>query len=57
MEGQRMESVYVMSAKSAYVEKIRKKGTVDLWHARLGHISYHNLKEGLPQLECREDTS
>ena len=64
MEGQRMESVYVMSAESAYVDKTRKNETVDLWHARLGHISYHKLKvmmnkslvKGLPQLECREDT-
>uniref|UniRef100_A0A2N9I9Z4 Kinesin motor domain-containing protein n=1 Tax=Fagus sylvatica TaxID=28930 RepID=A0A2N9I9Z4_FAGSY len=63
MEGQRMESVYVMSAESAYVDKTRKNETVDLWHARLGHVSYHKLKvmmnkslvKGLPQLECRED--
>ena len=59
-----MESVYVMSAESAYVDKTRKNETVDLWHARLGHVSYHKLKvmmnkslvKGLPQLECREDT-
>uniref|UniRef100_A0A2N9G7D6 CCHC-type domain-containing protein n=1 Tax=Fagus sylvatica TaxID=28930 RepID=A0A2N9G7D6_FAGSY len=64
MEGQRLESVYVMSAESAYVDKTRKNETVDLWHARLGHVSYHKLKvmmnkslvKGLPQLECREDT-
>uniref|UniRef100_A0A2N9EU04 GAG-pre-integrase domain-containing protein n=1 Tax=Fagus sylvatica TaxID=28930 RepID=A0A2N9EU04_FAGSY len=49
---------------SAYVDKTRKNETVDLWHARLGHVSYHKLKvmmnkslvKGLPQLECREDT-
>uniref|UniRef100_A0A2N9HGS9 GAG-pre-integrase domain-containing protein n=1 Tax=Fagus sylvatica TaxID=28930 RepID=A0A2N9HGS9_FAGSY len=45
MEGQQMESVYVMSAESAYVDKTRKNETVDLWHARLGHVSYHKLKE------------
>uniref|UniRef100_A0A2N9EWY2 Uncharacterized protein n=1 Tax=Fagus sylvatica TaxID=28930 RepID=A0A2N9EWY2_FAGSY len=64
MEGQRLESVYVMSAESAYVDKTRKNETMDLWHARLGHVSYHKLKvmmnkslvKGLPQLECREDT-
>uniref|UniRef100_A0A2N9H439 Uncharacterized protein n=1 Tax=Fagus sylvatica TaxID=28930 RepID=A0A2N9H439_FAGSY len=64
MEGQRLESVYVMSAESAYVDKTRKNETVDLWHARLGHVNYHKLKvmmnkslvKGLPQLECREDT-
>ena len=59
-----MESVYVMSAESAYMDKTRKNETVDLWHARLGHVSYHKLKvmmnkslvKGLPQLECRVDT-
>uniref|UniRef100_A0A2N9EMD7 Retrovirus-related Pol polyprotein from transposon TNT 1-94-like beta-barrel domain-containing protein n=1 Tax=Fagus sylvatica TaxID=28930 RepID=A0A2N9EMD7_FAGSY len=45
MEGQQMESIYVMSAESAYVDKTRKNETVDLWHARLGHVSYHKLKE------------
>jgi transposase InsO family protein len=58
-----MESVYVMSAESTYVDKTRKNETVDLWHARLGHVSYHKLKvmmnkslvKGIPQLECRED--
>ena len=64
MEGQRIESIYVMSVESAYVDKTQKNETVDLWHARLGHVSYHKLKvmmnkslvKGLPQLECREDT-
>nr|CAD1822543.1 unnamed protein product [Ananas comosus var. bracteatus] len=59
MEGKKVESIYVMSAESAYVEKTRKSETVDLWHARLGHVGYHKLKimmergmlKGLPQLE------
>nr|CAD1834944.1 unnamed protein product [Ananas comosus var. bracteatus] len=59
MEGKKVESIYVMSAKSAYVEKTRKSETADLWHARLGHVGYHKLKimmesgmlKGLPQLE------
>lgn len=58
-----MESIYVMSAESAYVDKTRKNETADLWHARLGHVSYHKLKimmkkamlKGLPQLEVRGD--
>ncbi|KAL3525256.1 hypothetical protein ACH5RR_013628 [Cinchona calisaya] len=41
----------------------RKNETVDLWHARLGHVSYHKLKimmmksmlKGLPQLDVRDD--
>lgn len=64
LEGRRLESIYVMSAESAYVDKTRKNETVDLWHARLGHVSYYKLKvmmnksmlKGLPQLDVRGDT-
>lgn len=63
MEGRRVESVYVLSAESAYVDKTRKNETADLWHARLGGVGYHKLKvimeksmlEGLPQLEVKID--
>ncbi|KAL3533017.1 hypothetical protein ACH5RR_006538 [Cinchona calisaya] len=63
MKGRGIELVYVMSAQEAYIEKTRKNDTADLWHARLGHMSYYKLKimikksmlKGLPQLECRED--
>nr|CAD1829789.1 unnamed protein product [Ananas comosus var. bracteatus] len=43
-EGKKVESIYIMSAESAYVEKTRKNETADLWHARLGHVGYHKLK-------------
>ena len=43
MEGRRLESVYVMSAESAYVDKTRRNETADLWHMRLGHVSYSKL--------------
>ncbi|KAJ0098856.1 hypothetical protein Patl1_21563 [Pistacia atlantica] len=64
MEGRRLESVYVMSAESAYVDKTRRNETVDLWHMRLGHVSYSKLSvmmkksmlKGLPQLDVRTDT-
>ncbi|CAL8997356.1 unnamed protein product [Prunus brigantina] len=64
MEGRRLESVYVMSAESAYVDKTRKNETADLWHMRLGHVSYHKLSvimkksmlKGLPKLDVRTDT-
>ncbi|CAL8099455.1 unnamed protein product [Prunus armeniaca] len=63
MEGRRLESVYVMSAESAYVDKTRKNETADLWHMRLGHVSYHKLSvmmkksmlKGLPKLDVRID--
>ena len=43
MEEQRLESVYVMSVESAYVDKTRRNETTDLWHMRLGHVSYSKL--------------
>ncbi|KAL3497929.1 hypothetical protein ACH5RR_040661 [Cinchona calisaya] len=63
MQGKWMETVYVMSAQEAYVDKARKNETADLWHARLGHASYHKLKimmmksmlKGLPQLDAQGD--
>ena len=59
MEGQKLESVYVMSAQTAYVDKTRRNKTADMWHARLGHMNYYKLKmmmnksilKGLPQLD------
>ncbi|RVW95735.1 Retrovirus-related Pol polyprotein from transposon TNT 1-94 [Vitis vinifera] len=64
IKGRRLESVYVMSAETAYVDKTRKNETADLWHMRLSHISYSKLTmmmkksmlKGLPQLEVRKYT-
>ncbi|KAM2548849.1 hypothetical protein TB1_013282 [Malus domestica] len=64
MKGRRLESVYVMSAESAYVDRTRKNETSDLWHMRLGHVSYSKLSvmvkksmlKGFPQLDVRTDT-
>ena len=61
MEGCQLESVYVMSAESVYVNKAQKNETVDLWHTRLGHVNFHKLKvmmkktmlKGLLQLDFR----
>lgn len=58
-----MKSVYVMSAEFAYVDKTRKNEIADLWHMRLGHVSYHKLSmmmmksmlKGLPNLDLRTD--
>ena len=63
LEGRRLEFVYVMSAQYAYIDKTRKNEVVDLWHARLSHVSYHKLKvmmqkslvKGLPKLEIRDN--
>jgi hypothetical protein len=65
MMGQRMESVYVMSAETAYVDKARRNETADLWHMRLSHVSYFKQEEmmkksmskGLPNLDVRTDTT
>ena len=64
MEGRRLESIYVMSVESVYVDKAQKNKMVDLWHARLGHVSFYKLKvmmkmtmlKGLPQLDVRLET-
>ena len=61
MEGQKMDSMYVLLAEDAYVEKTKSNETTDLWHARLGHVNYHKLKmmmnksslRGLPNLDVR----
>lgn len=41
--GRNVQSMYIMSAEEAYVEKTRKRKTSDLWHARLGHVGYKRL--------------
>ncbi|KAL6327288.1 hypothetical protein AAG906_018586 [Vitis piasezkii] len=64
IKGRRLESIYVMSAETAYVDKTRKNETTDLWHMRLSHVSYSKLTvmmkksmlKGLPQLEVRKYT-
>ncbi|KAL4292111.1 hypothetical protein GQ457_14G000650 [Hibiscus cannabinus] len=64
MKGQRLESIYVMSAEAAYVDKTRRNETADLWHMRLSHVSYSKLDvmmnnsmlKGLPKLEVRTNT-
>lgn len=63
MEGRKINSIYVMSAESAYVDRVKKNETADLWHERLGHVGFHKLKtmmskemlKGLPQLEVNVD--
>ena len=63
MKGQKIDSMYVMLAEEAYVQKTRNNETSDLWHARLGHVNYHKLKmmmnksslRGLPQLDVHTD--
>ncbi|KAK3008221.1 hypothetical protein RJ639_015039 [Escallonia herrerae] len=64
MKGQRLESVYVLSAETAYVDKAKRNETADLWHMRPSHVSYSKLDvmmkksmiKGLPQIEVRIDT-
>ncbi|KAL8132583.1 hypothetical protein AgCh_008166 [Apium graveolens] len=41
--GRRLESVYMMSAETAFIDKARTNETADLWHARLSHVSYSKL--------------
>ena len=61
MEGQKVDSMYILLAEDAYVEKTKGGDTTDLWHSRLGHVNYHKLKmmmtksslRGLPNLDVR----
>jgi len=34
-----------MSTESAYTEKAQKNKMVDLWHARLGHVSLQQAQD------------
>lgn len=43
MEERRLESIYVMSAETADVDKAQSNETTDLWRVRLGHVSYSKL--------------
>ncbi|GMJ03540.1 hypothetical protein HRI_004023200 [Hibiscus trionum] len=59
MKGRRLDSIYVMFAEIAYVDKTRRNETSDLWHMRLSHVSYSKLDvmmkksilKGLPELK------
>ena len=63
MEGRKVKFVYLLSTKSAYVDKMQKNDTVNLWHTRLGHVDYHKLNvimekfmlKGQYQLEVKTD--
>ena len=62
MKERRVESVYVMSIETAYVDKTKNE-TAELWHMKQSHVSYSKLDmmmrksmvKGLPQLEVRTD--
>ena len=59
MEGQRLESAYVMSVESTYIDKTRRNETIDLSHMQFSYVSYSKLSvmmkksmlKGLPQLD------
>lgn len=43
--GERKDSLYVLSASEAYVEKTSRNASFSLWHARLGHVGYQLLQQ------------
>ncbi|KAG6485792.1 hypothetical protein ZIOFF_054357 [Zingiber officinale] len=59
MEGQRLESLYVMSAEFAYIDKTRKSETTVIWHMRLvfdeASSWWTTEKEVLPESKDLED--
>ena len=54
----------MMSTEFAYVEKIKRNEIANLWHVRLGHVSYSKLSvmvkkemlKGIPHLDVRTNT-
>ncbi|KAJ0546766.1 putative RNA-directed DNA polymerase [Helianthus annuus] len=62
LKGHKNETVYVLSAEHAYVEKTKGTQNADLWHHRLGHVGYDKLKlmmeqslvAGLPKVEVNK---
>ena len=55
--------MYILLVENAYIKKTKGGDTIDLWHARLGHVNYHKLKmmmsksslRGLPNLDIHTD--
>ena len=43
-KGQRLNSIYVISTETTYIDRTRKNEIADLWHVRLTHVSYSILK-------------
>ena len=58
LSGKRVNSLYVLSANEAFVEKTSRQDKASLWHCPLAHVSYEKLKNisannivnGLPNL-------
>ncbi|KAG6424918.1 hypothetical protein SASPL_115341 [Salvia splendens] len=58
-KGKRKDSLYVLSANEAYIEKKSQYASATLWHARLGHVGFQLLQkisekkllEGVPQFK------
>ncbi|KAM0065667.1 putative RNA-directed DNA polymerase [Helianthus debilis subsp. tardiflorus] len=61
--GKKNESVYVLSAGTAYVDKTKSNQGFDIWHQRLGHVGYdrlelivkRNLVAGIPDVEVKKN--
>lgn len=53
MECKRLESIYVILEETTYVEKRKSNETSDLWHARVGHVSYNKLNIMMQQSKLK----
>ncbi|KAJ0778941.1 putative RNA-directed DNA polymerase [Helianthus annuus] len=64
LQGKRTDTVYVLLAESAYVDKTKANQTAELWHARLSHVGFDKLElmmknelvDGLPSFEVKKET-
>nr|DAD31904.1 TPA_asm: hypothetical protein HUJ06_010755 [Nelumbo nucifera] len=43
--GRKKNSLYMLSASGAYVDRTSQNTSVSLWHARLGHVGYQLLQQ------------
>ncbi|KAJ0579636.1 putative RNA-directed DNA polymerase [Helianthus annuus] len=63
LQGRKKDTVYVLSAESAFVERTQENKNSDLWHARLGHVAYDKLElmsnkrvvNGLPKMKVTNE--
>lgn len=63
LQGHKTETVYVLSAETAYLDRVKGSQSADLWHQRMGHVCYEMLGKlsdkalvrGLPRVQVNKE--
>lgn len=63
LQGHKTETVYVLSAESAYLDRVKGSQCADFWHQRMGHVGYDMLSQisnralvrGLPRVQINKE--